>query len=332
MRLCQNRQRAFDKLGSYKAGALFMKMGARKIEVALEFIKSQQFKIDYIIWIAPAAFLSTKSYKNEIKKWSQGLERKIYFYSIESLSSSNDKYFDLINIIDKFRTFCVVDEAITIKNTEAGRTQRLLTIAKRFKFRLLLSGMPITQGLLDLYTQIMFMNPKILNMSKSQFSNKFLQAHYEPDKTRRMLSSAEKEQYLIKLMRPYILESDLEFDCLISHHNFSFPLTKKEAEYYQIEKEKFLTHKDKLVFLEIVQKFQHIYTISKEKTLTMVQLVNEIIQRGEKVIVFIKFVDELRFLKECGVLNFEYVEMTGSTNRNKVADAFANDIQVMFST
>ena len=77
MRLCMNRQRAFDKLGQIKAGALFVKSGARKVEIALEFVKSQQFKVDYIVWIAPAAFLSSRSYKDEIKKWSRGLERKI---------------------------------------------------------------------------------------------------------------------------------------------------------------------------------------------------------------------------------------------------------------
>ena len=64
----------------------------------------------------------------------------------------------------------------------------------------------------------------------------------------------------------------------------------------------------------------------------MIQLVNEIIQRGEKVIVFVKFLDEIRFLKECKVINFEYVEMTGNVNKNKVAELFANNVQVMFST
>lgn len=79
MKLCINRQRAFDQLSDCKTGALFMKMGARKIEIALEFVKSQQFKVEYIVWIAPAAFLTTKTYRSEIRRWSKGLERKIYF-------------------------------------------------------------------------------------------------------------------------------------------------------------------------------------------------------------------------------------------------------------
>ena len=332
MKLCINRQRAFDQLSDCKTGALFMKMGARKIEIALEFVKSQQFKVDYIEWIAPAAFLTAKTNRSDIRRWSKGLERKIYFFSIESISGSDVKYLDLYNMVDRFRTFCVVDESITIKNTEAGRTQRLLELAHRFKYRLILSGTPLTQGLIDLYSQIKFMNPAILNMTESQFANNFLRVSYDQDKTKRRWSCPEKEQHLIKLMRPYIYECDLDFDCPIKRHDYNFNLSPREAEYYQMEKEDFLQSKEKIAFLEVVQKFQHIYTISYQKTLAMIHLVKDIIKRGEKVIIFIKFVDEIRFLKECRVLDFKYVEMTGNVNKNKIADAFAKDVPVMFST
>lgn len=151
-------------------------------------------------------------------------------------------------MVDRFRTFCVVDESITIKNTEAGRTQRLLELAHRFKYRLILSGTPLTQGLIDLYSQIKFMNPAILNMTESQFANNFLHVSYDQDKTRRKWSCPEKEQHLIKLMRPYIYECDLDFDCPIKRHDYNFNLSAKEAEYYQMEKEDFLQSKEKIAF------------------------------------------------------------------------------------
>ena len=332
MKLYVNRQRAFDNLSNCKAGALFMKMGARKIEVALEFIKSQQFKIEYVVWIAPAAFLTTKSYRNEIRRWSRGLERKIYFFSIESISSSDVRYLDLYNMVDRFRTFCVVDESITIKNTESGRTQRLLNMAARFKYRLILSGTPLTQGLIDLYSQIMFMNPSILNMTESQFNNNFLQLSYDSDKTKRKWSCPDREQKLINMMKPYIYECDLNFDCNIQQHDYAFNLSPQEARAYQAEKERFLEHKERISFLEVAQKFQHIYTISRDKILALVKLLNRIIRRGEKAIVFIKFLDEIKCLKECGVLNFPYVELTGNVNKNKMVDAFNQEVPVMFST
>ena len=309
-----------------------MKMGAKKIEIALEFVKSQQFKVEYVIWIAPAAFLATQNYRNEIRKWSKGLERKIYFFSIEAISNSNDKYFDLYKIIDRFRTFCVVDESITIKNTEAGRTQRLLNLANRFKYRLILSATPLTQGLIDLYSQIMFMNPAILNMTETQFANSFLITDYDEDKTRRRWSSPEGEKQLIKLMRPYIYECDLEFECQINYHNYNFELSPREVLSYQYEKETFLASKEKISFLEVMQKFQHMYTINYKKTLALIELIHQIIKRGEKVLIFVKFIDELRCLKECKVLNFDYVELVGNVNKNKIVNSFAKNIHVMFST
>lgn len=332
MKLCVNRQRAFNQLSECKTGALFMKMGARKIEIALEFVKSQQYKVEYIVWIAPAAFLSTKTYRSEIKKWSKGLERKIYFFSIESVSGSDTKYLDLYNLVDRFRTFCVVDESITIKNTEAGRTQRLLDIANKFKYRLILSGTPLTQGLIDLYSQIKFMNPAILNMTESQFSNNFLSFSYDEYNTRRRWSQPENEFKLIKLMRPYIYECDLDFDCPIKYYDHQFELTPREAANYLEEKESFLQEKEKIAFLEIVQRFQHIYTIAQNKIHALQATVDEIIKRGEKVIIFIKFIDEILFFKECRVLNFKFVELTGSVNKNKVIEKFAKEVPVMFST
>lgn len=332
MKLYINRQRAFDMLSNCKTGALFMKMGAKKIETALEFVKSQQFKIEYVIWIAPAAFLATKTYRNEIKNCSKGLERKIYFFSIEAISCSDAKYLDLYQMIDRFRTFCVVDESLTIKNIEAGRTQRLLKIASKFKYRLILSSAPLTQGLIDLYSQITFMNPSILNMTETQFANNFLRLSCDENNFKRKWSSPEREKYLINLMRPYIYECDLEFDCPIKYTNYNFTLSNLEALSYQQEKEDFLNGKDKVSFLEVAQKFQHIYTINQDKVLKLAELIQEIISRGEKVIIFIKFADEFRCLKECGILNFDYVTMGGNINKNKVVSEFSKDIPVMFST
>ena len=108
-------------------------------------------------------------------------------------------------------------------------------------------------------------------------------------------------------MRPYIYECDLEFDCPIKYTNYNFPLSNLEALSYQQEKEDFLNGKDKVSFLEVAQKFQHIYTLNQDKVLKLAELIQEIISRGEKVIIFIKFADEIRCLKECGILNFAYV-------------------------
>lgn len=47
--------------------------------------------------------------------------------------------------------------------------------------------------------------------------------------------------------------------------------------------------------MEVAQRFQHIYTIAKNKVEGLFALIDEIAARGEKVIIYIKYLDEIRF-------------------------------------
>lgn len=325
----------YEKFSVQKAGALFMKMGYRKIDVTFAIIQSCAEKFDFVVWIAPANFLASNDYVKIIKFLAGGLYRKICFFSIEAISLSDSKYLQLYNLIDKYRTFCVVDESITIKNTEAGRTKRLLLVRSKFKFRLILSGTPITQGLIDLYSQIEFISPGILKMSESQFSNSFLPFYEDSYKTWRRWSRPEDEQLLVKLMLPYVYECDLDMDYNISYFDEYFTLTPEEELDYKAEKEAFLSNKyddnRRIFFLEVVQKFQHIYTLCESKAARLFNLVNQIISENEKVIIYIKFLDEIIFLRECGGLGkHKSISMVGRTNKQKALALFEENINIMF--
>jgi SNF2 family DNA or RNA helicase len=56
-----------------------------------------------------------------------------------------------------------VDESTTIKNPRAKRTKNILSIAKRSKYRRILTGSPVTKSPLDLYTQCFFLDPFLLD-------------------------------------------------------------------------------------------------------------------------------------------------------------------------
>ena len=84
--------------------------------------------------------------------------------------------------------------------------------------------------------------------------------------------------------------------------------------------------------MQVVQKFQHIYTIAKNKVFALVDIIDKILARGEKVIVYINFIDEIKFFKECGAFDHPFVELTGNSNKNKVVEAFQNNVNIMFST
>ena len=55
-----------------------------------------------------------------------------------------------------------VDEATSIKNLRAQRTKNVIAIGKRADFRRILTGTPITQGPLDLYTMCDFLQKGVL--------------------------------------------------------------------------------------------------------------------------------------------------------------------------
>ena len=216
MNSTQDQQKAFDKLSTLKAGALFMKMGTGKTKVAIELISSKQHLIDCIIWIAPASLIREHSYLQEIKKWSGGLNKPISFFSIEAISSSDQIFLEIVKIARNNKNFCVIDESLTIKNTEAKRTKRLLTYYQMFDFRLILNGTPLTKGLIDLYSQIQFISPKILNMTESQFAHNFLQFKKDGWRPWQRWSLPANEQALIEIIRPYIFDCDLEIDIKIN--------------------------------------------------------------------------------------------------------------------
>lgn len=327
-------EEASRQLSDLKAGAIFMNTSDEKIKLAVELVCTKIDEIDFVIWIAPAAYFSAPSYKPMIRYYAGELIKKICFFSIESVSLSDEKYLKLYNLSDKYRTFCVVDESLTIKNTEAGRTRRLLSIHKKFKYRLILSTVPLTQGLIDLYSQIKFIDSNILKMSETQFAHCFLPFYRDDYKTWKRWSTPEDEQKLIMLMRPYIFQFDLkDWNENLNMYNQEFELTPAEASSYMQEKEKFLSNRCQVAFMEVAQKFQHIYTIAKNKVDALFKLVKQIENRNEKVIIYTKYLDEIMFLKESGgFVKGCFVELTGRSNKLKAIRLFEQDINIMFCT
>ena len=64
-----------------KRGILFINITAKRIQIALELAERQLENVDFIIWIAPADFLSTLIYINEIKKNSYTFKHRIKYYA-----------------------------------------------------------------------------------------------------------------------------------------------------------------------------------------------------------------------------------------------------------
>lgn len=324
---------ASEKLARDKSGALFLKMNSRKIQLAFQLIHSKLNEVDFVVWIAPNACLSSLKYRADINNFAQTALPKLKSFSVECLSLSDVRYLQLYNLADSFRVFCVVDDSLTIKNTEAGRTRRLLAIAPKFKYRLILSSMPLTQGLIDLYSQIKFMNPSLLNLSETQFCHKFLPYYIDEFQTVKRWSTPENERILIEKMRPYIYDSDFDFNYRIKKYDVFFTLSKNEVKIYSDEKDNFLKRHYRVPFMEVVHKFQRIYTLCQSKIDGLFEILSEIRLRKEKVVVFVKFLDEIDFFRDCGWFDWDnFAVLTGKTNKRKVMQLFEHNVDVLFSS
>lgn len=292
MNLNDNQKKAIKKLENLRVGALFMEPGTGKTLAAIKLIESSE--TDFVLWITP--FRTKENLQEELEKWK--FKKKVKIIGVESLSNSDRLYIELLNELNKYdKPFIVVDESLKIKNNTAKRTQRVLELGKNCYYKLILNGTPISKNALDLYTQINFLSPKILNMSHDQFKNTFLHYIEFKGKQTKILKHANMD-YLYSLIEPYVFEAKLDLNVTQDYLNVPYKINNKE-EYKEI-KEKFLTelsdYDNSANFLAYAQKMQQSYSIDEDK----LQLTKSILNATDKTIIFCKFVktkEELEKIK-----------------------------------
>lgn len=322
-----------ERFSALKAGALFMKKRSEKNTIVFNLVKMHEKEVDFVVWIAPQCFLATEGYLRDVREAAGKQMSAVCFFAMENISLDDSKYLELYELASHYRIFCVVDESLNIKNAECGRTKRLMSMKSLFKFRLILSATPLTQGLIDLYSQTQFIDASILNMTQTQFLHKFLPFYMDDFEVLKRWSNPPEEAKLVKQIEPYLLACDFEDNLKISYYESNFKLTPREAESYKEEKEAFLAGRDRVAFLQVVQRFQYFYTICKNKVDALFKLVNEIIERKEKVIIYTKFLSEIRFFKEAGIFGkHPFVVMSGNTNKVTALNRFEKNIDIMVCT
>lgn len=281
-----NQQLAFDKLSKLKVGALFMAMGSGKTKVALDIIYSKFHKVDYVLWICPY------SLKNEIEaerlKWHPNLQMEVV--GVETISSSDMTYLRLLQAVENKKTFIVVDESLKIKNQDAKRTQRILKLGEFAKYKLILNGTPLSKNVLDLWTQMQFLSPKILGMTYNEFKNTYCE-YYIRGSLKNRVKKQHNIEHLVAKIRPYIFDSELDIDSRKTIKDYCYDI--EDLEGYQEIKDKYLNNYFNLGFVQTMSLFtllQKHYCASKERATIIKNLTNEI---NDKVIVFVKFLSSI---------------------------------------
>ena len=203
------------KLMPYRVGALFMEMGTGKTRVVIEVACRRQERISNVVYFCPVSLKETV--RRELLAHTDLSETDIYVFGdktsvrklrrafwyivgIETMSSSDRQVLAANAIIDD-RSMVVVDESGYIKGHNSLRTQRITRMAEGARYRLIMTGTPLSQGVIDLYAQMRFLSWRILGY-KSFYS--FARNHLEySDRYPGMIVAAHNTGYLAAKVQPY---------------------------------------------------------------------------------------------------------------------------------
>lgn len=166
--------------------ALLMEMGTGKTKVVIDTIGMLFLdgKIDGALIIAPkGCYLNwtrneipihmTESLDYRMAAWETsntgkahdrmepvmgkaGGDLDIFCINVEALNTERGML-KCIRFLENHKTITIIDESTCIKSPKADRTKRCYTLAKLSKYRRIMTGTPITQSPLDLFSQFQFL-------------------------------------------------------------------------------------------------------------------------------------------------------------------------------
>lgn len=314
---------AFEKFKKLKVGALFMKMGSGKTKVAIELVDYN--KCDLLIYIAP--FSTLNNIEKEFLKWN--LKTKYILIGYETIQSSDKKYLWLLEKIKNKRNFIIADESIFIKNEETKRFKRLYEIRKKCEYALILNGTPLTKNEWDLYNQMYFLSPLIIDMDRKEFLNVFFKKIIYKKKEKKENTfykfSEVNAELLYKMVDPYIFKCDLDFK---KREKEEYRYIKYEDKEYYQEKEKklkeYIENGNSQVIINMLTKLNVIASNYQQKNDEVIKYIKD-----KKIIVFCNFINEIEYIK----LNVDCYAIMGSTkNRNEIINQFKNDNKPLIMT
>lgn len=295
-----------------------MEAGTGKTKVAVDIVNASP--CDFVLWIGPLQTIRTGNVTNEVARQG-GFNMPCSFVGIESIGGSDRIYLNTVEDLKSYeKPFVVVDESLKIKNAEAKRTKRLLEIGKIVEYKLILNGTPLSRNLLDLWSQMEFLSPLILNMSLAQFKNTFCEwtrvtkSNGWRTYSKEYVTGYENVDYLYSLIRHYVFKADLKLGISQHYRSKAYYIDEDSREEYARIKEIFLEDemlewRNNNIFLEMTQKMQHAYCCTGDKIDQVKSILAEEEVDPSKTIIFCKFIKsrELceRLFPECLVLSYQ---------------------------
>ena len=289
------------------------------------------------------------NWENEIKKFSSKLKVGIYyginrdFSSLKKVDIILTTYGtirnDIENLLEQKFDLLVLDESQNIKNINSQTTKAVLLL--NAKKRVALSGTPIENNLLELYSLFRFLNPEMFG-SVQEFTNDYIVPIQKYSDTS-TIEELRKKIYPFLLRRvkkevladlPDKIEKLVYVDMNDEHRRFY----EERRKYYYSLLEKNTSSQgnfDKFFVLQAINELRHIVSspeleskkIISSKKEVLIENVIEAIENNHKVLVFVNYLSSIESICDSLKENkIKYLKMTGQTkDRQNLVDKFQND-------
>lgn len=289
------------------------------------------------------------NWENEIKRFSPKLKVGIYyginrdFSSLKKVDIILTTYGTIRNDIESLLKqkfdLLILDESQNIKNINSQTTKAVLLL--NAKKRVALSGTPIENNLLELYSLFRFLNPEMFG-SVQEFTNDYIVPIQKYSDTL-TIEELRKKIYPFLLRRvkkevladlPDKIEKLVYVDMNDKHRRFY----EERRKYYYSLLEKNTSSQgnfDKFFVLQAINELRHIVSspelenkkIISSKKEVLIENVIEAIENNHKVLVFVNYLSSIESICDSLKENkIKYLKMTGQTkDRQNLVDKFQND-------
>lgn len=289
------------------------------------------------------------NWENEIKKFAPKLKVGVYyginrdFSSLKKVDVILTTYGtirnDIENLLEHKFDLLILDESQNIKNINSQTTKAVLLL--NAKKRVALSGTPIENNLLELYSLFRFLNPEMFG-SVQRFTNSYILPIQKYSDTS-TIEELKKKIYPFLLRRvkkevledlPDKIEKLVYVDMNDEHRKF---YEERRRYYYSLLQKNTSSQGnfDKFFVLQAINELRHIVSspeleskkIISSKKEVLIENVVEAIENNHKVLVFVNYLSSIESICDSLKENkIKYLKMTGQTkDRQTLVDKFQND-------
>ena len=289
------------------------------------------------------------NWENEIKKFSPKLKVGVYyginrdFSSLRKVDVILTTYGtvrnDIENLLEHKFDLLILDESQNIKNINSQTTKAVLLL--NAKKRVALSGTPIENNLLELYSLFRFLNPEMFG-SVQRFTNSYILPIQKYSDTSTIEELKKKiYPFLLRRVKKEVLEDlpdKIEKLVYVDMNDEHRKFYEERRKYYYSLLEKNTSSQgnfDKFFVLQAINELRHIVSspeletkkIISSKKEVLIENVIEAIENNHKVLVFVNYLSSIESICESLKENkIKYLKMTGQTkDRQNLVDKFQSD-------